>query len=136
MYYFPTTDALASAVVVAVALRLQDTLDEAVADVASDHRELLRQAWPVLAHPDSDRLFALFFEANGLAASGRSPFVEIVPALVSAWLDWAADRISGEADHRRREAEATVALADGLLLFRQLAGPEAADRAAERLGIR
>ena len=33
------------------------------------------------------------------------------------------------------EAETAIALIDGLLLFRQLAGPAAAQRAARRLGI-
>ena len=36
----------------------------------------------------------------------------------------------------RTEAEATVAVIDGLLLMRQLLGPAAANRAAARLGIR
>ncbi|MCV7072419.1 hypothetical protein MJO55_24145 [Mycolicibacterium rufum] len=41
------------------------------------------------------------------------------------------------AQHRRRarEAEATMALIDGLLLMRHLAGPRAADRAARALGL-
>ena len=35
----------------------------------------------------------------------------------------------------RTEAEATIALVDGLLLLRQLSGGDAADRAAVRLGV-
>lgn len=43
--------------------------------------------------------------------------------------------VAGAPEHRRTEAGATVALADGLLLFRQTAGPDAAQRTVERLGF-
>jgi hypothetical protein len=43
--------------------------------------------------------------------------------------------LTGTKANRRSEAEATIALIDGLLLLRQLAGPAAATRAAKRLGI-
>ena len=39
----------------------------------------------------------------------------------------------GTPAHKRREAEAALALVDGLLLLRQLAGPAAANRAAKVL---
>jgi AcrR family transcriptional regulator len=135
VYYFPSKAELVGAVVGAVGLQLQASLDRVTGEPAADHRELLRRAWPVLAHPDADPAFVLFFEANGLAAAGRPPFTELVPALVAAWIDWAAERITGAPEHRRAEAEVTVALADGLLLFRQTAGPDAARRTAERLGF-
>ncbi len=90
----------------------------------------------MLAHPDADRAFGLFFEANGLAASGVSPFDTLVPAMVSAWIDWVAELLPGSAAQRRREAELTVALLDGLLLFRQTAGAAAANRVARTLGLR
>jgi AcrR family transcriptional regulator len=136
VYYFPTKDELVTNVVMTVGLELQATLDAAVSSSASDHLDLLGQAWPILARPETDPAFALFFEANGLAAAGSSPYDHLVPALVAAWIEWAASHIDGTPKHRRAEAEATVALADGLLLFRQLAGAGAADRAARRLGIR
>lgn len=135
VYYFPTKADLVTAVIGALGSELQQALDSVVAESAADHRELLRRAWPVLAHPDADPAFALFFEANGLAASGRAPYDELVPALVAAWIDWAAGHIEGTQEHRRAEAELTIALADGLLLFRQVAGDEAAQRAAARLGV-
>ena len=72
VYYFPTKDELVTEVVIAVGLELQTTLDEAVSSLASDHLELLGDAWPILARPETDPAFALFFEANGLAAAGRS----------------------------------------------------------------
>ena len=136
VYYFPTKDDLVTDVIMAVGLQLQAALDAAVSAVVSDHLELLRQAWPVLARSEIDPALALFFEANGLAAAGTSPYAQLVPALVNAWVEWAASHIAGPPKHRRAEAEATIALADGLLLFRQVAGAAAADRAAHRLGIR
>ncbi len=51
------------------------------------------------------------------------------------------DRLGGgvhrraDPEYRRAEAETAVALLDGLLLLRQLAGPDAADRAAAVFGI-
>lgn len=135
VYYFPTKADLVTAVVLAIGLELQTRLDGILATPAADHRELLRRVWPVLAHPDTDPAFALFFEANGLAAAAQTPYDELVPAMVAAWIDWAASHLEGPLGRRRAEAELTIALADGLLLFRQLAGAEAAERAARRLGI-
>jgi AcrR family transcriptional regulator len=136
VYYFATKDELVTAVVTSIGLKLQAALDDVVAGTLPDHRELLRVAWPVLASPANDPVFALFFEANGLALSGQAPYEQLVPQLVSAWIGWASNRFDGAPSHRRAEAEVTVALADGLLLLRQLAGADAANRAARRLGIR
>ena len=135
VYYFPTKNVLVGAVLLAVGLRLQETLTPAVAEPAADHRALARASWPVLAHPDADGVFALFFEANGLAATGHEPYATVVPQLVQAWLAWAAEHLQGSPDQRRAEAAAAIALIDGLLLLRQLAGPEAAQAAAVRLGV-
>lgn len=135
VYYFPTTDDLATEVVLAMGAQLQDTLAPAFATPAADHRELVRAAWPILAHPDADSVFAVFFEANGLALSGREPYRTLVPQLVQGWIDWVAGFVGGAPEHRRAEAEAAIAVLDGLLLLRQLAGTDAAERAARRLGI-
>jgi hypothetical protein len=113
---------------------LQATLAPTFSTPAADHLELLRTAWPVLAKPEADPVFALFFEAGGLAATGREPFRSLVPQLVEAWIEWAALFIRGSRRYRRSEAEAAIAALDGLLLLRQLAGPEVADRAARRIG--
>jgi hypothetical protein len=53
-----------------------------------------------------------------------------VPRLITAWIDWVERLIAAPAERRRAEAEAAIGLIDGLLLLRQLGGPEAADRAA------
>ena len=90
---------------------------------------------PALATAAVDPTFALFFEANGLAAAGREPYDAIVPQLVEGWIKWTSGYLTGPADRCRADAEAAIALLDGLLLVRQLAGPDAAQRAAERLGV-
>lgn len=135
VYYFPTKDDLIGEVLMAVGARLQATLAPTFATSAADHVELLRLAWPVLADADADPVFALFFEAGGLAAAGREPYRTLVPQLVEAWIAWAAEFVRGTPARRRGEAEAAVAVLDGLLLLRQLAGPEVADRAARRVGV-
>ncbi len=133
VYYFPTKDDLVVEVLFAVGTRLQETLAPAFSAPADDHRALVRAAWPVLASVGADPVFALLFEAMGLAATGRDPYRGLVPQLVEAWIEWASQFLRGTPAQRRAEAEAAIAVLDGLLLLRQLAGPEIADRAAGRV---
>jgi len=135
VYYFPTKEDLIAEVVMSMGLELQQTLGEAFSTPAADHVELARAAWPALARDETDRIFALFFEANGLAATGRAPFATLVPQLVEAWIAWVMLFLAGSEHERRAEAEAAIAIIDGLILLRLLAGPAAASRAAERLGV-
>jgi AcrR family transcriptional regulator len=135
VYYFPTKEELLTEVVTSMGLQLQQTLGEAFASPAADHLELARAAWPVLARDETDRVFALFFEANGLAATGRAPFDTLVPQLVEAWIGWLMLFLDGSERERRAEAEAAIAVIDGLILLRLLAGAAAATRAAARLGV-
>ena len=83
--------------------------------------------------PEHERVFALFFEANGLATIGREPYATLVPQLVQGWIEWAAALIDGTPRERRAAAEAAIAVLDGLYLLRLLAGTDAADRAAAAL---
>lgn len=136
VYYFPSKDELIREVLTSMGLQLQQTLASSLTARVADHVGFVRSAWPVLAHADADPVFALFFEASGLAAAEREPYRTLVPLLVGAWIDWAASFIDGTPARRRTEAETGIALIDGLLLLRQLAGPAASDRAARRLGIR
>jgi len=135
VYYFPSKDDLVREVLGLLAARLQATLAEAFEPPARDHVALLRTAWPVLARREVDPWFALFFEANGLAAAGREPYRSVVPAFVEAWIGWASSFVEGPPKRRRTEAETAIALVDGLLLMRLLGGAEAAERVARRLGI-
>lgn len=135
VYYFPTKDDLISEVLVGLGVELQAALAPVFASKVADHVEMLRVAWPVVARDEVDPVFALFFEASGLAAAGCEPYRSLVPRLVEGWIEWAGDFISGTAAHRRTEAATMIAVIDGLLLLRQLAGPEVADRAARGLGV-
>ncbi len=135
VYYFPSKDELIGEVIVSMGVRLQEMLAAAFTGPMADHLELATAAWPVLARPVADPIFALFFEANGLAATGREPYSTLVPQLIGAWIEWVGGFIDGPPDQRRIEAETTIAMIDGLLLLRQLAGAAAANRAARRLGI-
>lgn len=56
-------------------------------------------------------------------------------AVDAGWIEWLANSFDGTSEERRIEAQAAIALVDGLLLMRQLSGPAAADQAAVRLGI-
>jgi AcrR family transcriptional regulator len=136
VYYFPSKDDLISEVMISMGLQLQATLAPAFATKRPDHLALVRSAWPMLATDEADPVFALFFEAAGLAAVGREPYRQLVPFIMDAWITWSADFVDGPPKRRRAQAEAAVALLDGLLFLRQTGGPEAADRAARALGVR
>ena len=130
VYYFPTKAELITEVFVALGAQLQAGLEPAFADPVADHRQLVRRAWPIVATSEQDRVFALFFEANGLATVGIEPYASLVPMLVTGWIAWAAALIEGDDEpDRHDEAAAAIALIDGLLLVRHLAGAEVADRA-------
>ncbi len=136
VYYFPTKNQLITDVLVQVGERLQAVLARAFTHAATDHRELARAALPVLARTDVDPLFAVYFEACGMAAAGLEPFGSLAGQLVEGWVGWLSEFFSGDPPRRRAEAEATLALVDGVLLMRQLGGAAAADRAAVALGLR
>ncbi len=135
VYYFPTKDDLIREVLATLGSRLQVELASAFTSPAEDHLELARAAWPHLARAEVDPVFAIFFEFNGLAAAGREPYRTLATQLVAGWSSWLESFFTGTPSRRRTEAETTLALIDGLLLLRQLAGPEAGTRAAKRMGI-
>jgi AcrR family transcriptional regulator len=134
VYYFASKADLIREVVEAMGTRLQRTLAPAFTTPVGGHRELIARAWPLLAQPENDRIFALFFEANGLAAVGREPYASLVRDLVEAWIVWAAALMAGAPERQRTEAETAIAVIDGLFLLRLLGGEDAAERAASAFG--
>jgi AcrR family transcriptional regulator len=134
VYYFPSKDELIIEILLALGSELQAALATTLSTPPADHVALVHAVWPVVTRPEADPVFALFFEAAGLAAAGREPYRTIVPQLVEGWIGWAADLLSGTAAKRRRVAAAAIATIDGLLILRQLAGRETADLAAKQIG--
>ncbi len=74
VYYFPSKDELVTDVLMTVGVQLQGVLSGAFTATAESHLALARAAWPVLARPEVDPVFSLYFEAIGLAAAGREPY--------------------------------------------------------------
>ncbi|RUP06942.1 MAG: TetR/AcrR family transcriptional regulator [Mycobacterium sp.] len=136
VYYFPSKTTLITDVLLEVGNRLQETLARALVEPADGHRQLVRTAFKILARDEFDPLFAVYFEVCGLAAAGVAPYHDLAAPLTEGWIDWLSKFFTGTAHRRRAEAEASLALIDGMLLLRQLAGPAAADRAAKALGMR
>jgi AcrR family transcriptional regulator len=135
VYYLPTKGDLVTQVLLEVGTRLQAVLARAFTGPADDHLALAKQAWPVLTRAEFDPMFALYFEAIGLAAAGREPYRTLVAQLVDLWATWLTQFLTGTTAARRAEADAAITLIDGLLLLRQVAGPAASVRAARRLGV-
>jgi AcrR family transcriptional regulator len=135
VYYFPTKDDLVRHVLLSFGARLQHLLDDAFGTDPLPPEELAARAWPLLTTPEADGTFAVFFELLGLASAGRSPYEELAPLLVEGWIDWLEPHLAVEVAERRDRALALVAVLDGLLLLRQISGPDASAVAARRLGI-
>jgi AcrR family transcriptional regulator len=134
VYYFASKNELVTAVLEQLGAQMQQRLALVATTPAHTHLDLVRAAWPVLARADADRAFALYFQAAGLAAAGVEPYSTAAAGLIEAWIDWFAASVHGSPEVRRAEAVSALALIDGLLLLRQLGGPDVAGLAARRLG--
>ena len=136
VYYFPTKLDLVTAVIGVLGGDMVVLLEEAFGLAPRSPKDLVARAWPVLTTPAADRIFALYFEIVGLASSGKAPYDELASGLVGGWVDWLAPRVRGSSEVVRRDrALAAVGQIDGLLLIRQVLGPESADAAAREAGI-
>ncbi|MFI8568777.1 TetR/AcrR family transcriptional regulator [Rhodococcus sp. NPDC078407] len=133
VYYFPKKDDLVTAVLEVVGHRLQHVLAAAFSTPMNNHRSLVAAAWPVVAQPEYDPLFGLYFEAIGQATAGIEPYKSVASQLIEVWIEWLGGFVLGDPDHRRTEAAAAVALLDGLLLMRLLGGSSLADTASTPL---
>ncbi|WP_143544360.1 MULTISPECIES: TetR/AcrR family transcriptional regulator [unclassified Rhodococcus (in: high G+C Gram-positive bacteria)] len=133
VYYFPTKDDLVTSVLSVVGDRLQTVLAAAFSTPMRDHRALVATAWPVVAQPEYDPLFGLYFEAIGQATAGLEPYRSVASHLVEGWIEWLGGFVVGDAHHRRTEAAAAVAMLDGLLLMRLLGSSDLADTASTSL---
>lgn len=135
VYYFPTKADLITRTVHALGGRLQSVLAEAFGSDPVPGEEVARRAWPVLASPEADPVFRVFFELVGLGAAGIAPFDELAPALMESWIDWVVPRVSAGNGDARAAAYAAVAILDGLLLLRATCGAEPARAAAVAMGL-
>lgn len=137
VYYFPSKSDLVVSVTSALGSDLQVLLADAFGAEPLLPGDLLARAWPVLATPAADPIFALVFEIIGHASAGRAPYDDLAAHLITAWVEWLTPRTKGSTPAIRRcRALATLAQLDGLLLIRHIAGPEAGDQAAMGLGVR
>jgi AcrR family transcriptional regulator len=133
VYYFATKEKLIEDVLFSLGFRLMGLLDKAFGPDPLPPDELLRRAWPVLATPRSDKMFAVLFAASGQATAGLEPFVSVVRVLMNAWIDWMTPKVQSVDPHS--DALRAVVLVDGLMMVRLTVGPRAATQAARTLGI-
>jgi len=136
VYYFPTKTELVTAVVAALVRDTQVLLEEAFGSSPLARDEIVRRAWPVLTTTSAEPVFRLYFELVGLASAGQAPYVGLAAGVAQGWVTWLGPRMLAEHEgDRRRQALATLAQIEGLLLVRQMLGPEDGDAAAREAGV-
>lgn len=132
VYYFPTKVELLSRTAAVIGAQLQDVLEDAFGETPLESDDLIRKAWPILTTREADPIFKIFFEIVGLGSASIAPFDAIGPTLINAWAEWLVPRIT---DGSESAAYSILAILDGLLLLRHTCGPEAAEQAAEMMGL-
>jgi len=132
VYYFPSKAALIEASVAHMGAELQAVLARAFGDEPRSADELVAVAWPVLTTRSADKVFAVFFEALGLASAGVQPYDSLARVLMEGWATWLAPRVAARSEAEcRQQALAVMARIDGLLMLRRVLGPKAAQAAFE-----
>lgn len=132
VYYFPTKTELLAAVLGRGSEELQELLARAIRAPAKSPVALARKAWPVISSPGALPSFRLLVDAVALALHDAAA-AAVVRALFHAWTTALEPLFEGTPASRRADAEAAVALLDGLLVLRFSAGREASARAARAL---
>ncbi len=136
LYYFGSRDRLLVTVLEAVGDQLQAGLAAALPPEPARPADLLRHVWQTLRAPEVEPHLRLYLEVSGLAARGEEPFRSAAAAIAAQWSAWVAERLDVAAEEREGAASAALALVDGLLLLRFVAGPEQAGAAAAWLAAR
>ena len=130
LYYFGTREALLDAVLDAAGARLQARLEGALPARPLPPDALIEHSWRLLAEPGAEGFLRLSVEISGLAARGQEPFRTAAAAVFTSWLEWVAARLDVAEAERPAAAAGLLALLDGLLLTRFVAGEAVAERAA------
>lgn len=132
VYYFKNKASLQEKVLGVLAGDLLERLGAAFGEQRRGPGELLRVAYPVLTTEDADRVFALWFEFAGQAASGAEPQRTLATGFMQTWIDWTVERVEAPSRAQaRREALALLATLDGALLMHHLGQAEAGRLAVE-----
>jgi len=134
VYHFGSKRALIDQVLDRASSRLAAiVLDEMAAGGTAPER--LENLWERLASPDAEPYLRLWFEVQGLALMGHTPYDESAPRLLRAWVELSASILSDmgvPAADARLAATVEVAAIQGLLLDLLATGDRARTGAAAR----
>ena len=133
LYYFDSRDRMLVAVLTAVGERLRVALEAATPARRLAPGPLLAALRTALELDGAQPILRLYVEVSGLAARGREPFRAIAAGIAEDWLNWAEQRLDVPTAQRRPAAAGVLAVVDGLLLLRFVAGEEAFEQAADWL---
>ena len=133
LYYFDSRDRMLVAVLTAVGERLRAALEAVTPARRLAPGRLLAALRAALELDDAQPILRLYVEVSGLAARGREPFRTIAAGIAEDWIGWAEQRLDVPAAQRRAAAAGVLAVVDGLLLLRFVAGQEASEQAADWL---
>ncbi|MGY1752267.1 hypothetical protein [Blastococcus sp. SYSU D01042] len=133
LYYFGSRDRMLVLVLTAVGERLRAGLEAVTPAQRAAPGRLLAALRAAFELDGAEPILRLYVEVSGLAARGREPFGAIAAAIAEDWLSWAEQRLDVPAPRRRSAAAGVLAVVDGLLLLRFVAGETAYEQAADWL---